>query len=312
MQTDFIAVPPLWTVGQAIDYMRESDDLPDEFYQLFVVDPGHRLVGTVALDRLLRSKRPTPISAITDTNPHPVRATQDQEDVARLFERYNLLSAPVVDEGDRLVGVITVDDVVDVIEEEADEDIRRLAGVGDEEALRHRPLCRTEPHPLAVHQHRHGVPGGRRDQPVRHHDRADGGARGAHADRRLDGRQCRHAGDDRHGARHRHARDRHPAGAPRRRPRGAGRPHQRLRGRRLCRAWAAGLWFGNVSIGVVISIALIVNIFVAGVVGSLIPLLFERLKIDPAVASGVILTAVTDMTGFFVFLSLAGWWFGLI
>ena len=134
MQTEFIAVPPFWNVGRTIDYMREEEDLPDEFYMLFVVDAAYHLVGTVALDRLLRSKRPTPISEIMETDVEAVKATDDQEDVARRFERYNLVAAPVVDDDGRLVGVITVDDIVDVIEEEAEEDIRRLAGVGDEEA----------------------------------------------------------------------------------------------------------------------------------------------------------------------------------
>src|SRR5690606_36747450 len=98
------------------------------------VDAAHHLIGTVALDRLLRSKRPTPIEAITDPDVQTVKATDDQEDVARLFGRYNLVTAPVVDGDGRLVGIITVDDIVDVIEEEAEEDIRRLAGVGDEES----------------------------------------------------------------------------------------------------------------------------------------------------------------------------------
>src|SRR5215218_460107 len=129
MQTDFIAVPPFWTVGQTIDHMREAADLPERFYELYVVDPAHRFLGAVPLDRLLRTKRPVTISELVDEDRRRVRATDDQEEVAHQFERYNLVAAPVVDEGDRLVGVITVDDVVDVIEEEAEEDIRGLGGV---------------------------------------------------------------------------------------------------------------------------------------------------------------------------------------
>jgi magnesium transporter len=135
MQTEFIAVPPFWTVGQTIDYMRESPDLPDRFYEIFVVDPAYRFQGAVALDRLLRTKRPVPISELVDEERIRVLATDDQEEVARLFEHYNLIAVPVVDTGNRLVGVITVDDVVDVIEEEAEEDIRALAGVGRDEEL---------------------------------------------------------------------------------------------------------------------------------------------------------------------------------
>src|SRR5688572_23251841 len=98
MQTKFIAVPPFWTVGQTIDFMRETEDLPDTFYETFVIGPGGHLLGAVALDKLLRSKRPIRIEDIMDAEPDRVEATQDQEEVARLFERYNLVSAAVVDE----------------------------------------------------------------------------------------------------------------------------------------------------------------------------------------------------------------------
>ena len=131
MQSDFIAVPQFWTVGQTIDHMREADDLPDDFYEVFVVDPTYRLVGVGQLNRLLRSKRPTQLIDIMDETDNVVHATEDQEEVARRFERYDLVSAPVVDESERLVGVLTIDDMLDVIEEEADEDIRRLAGLGE-------------------------------------------------------------------------------------------------------------------------------------------------------------------------------------
>ena len=133
MTTAFIAVPPFWTVGQTIDFMREDERLPDRFTELYVVDPRFQLLGTVSLDRLLRTQRPAKIGDIMDEVRHSANVTDDQEDVARLFERYNLLSVGVVDDTGRLAGVITVDDIVDIIEEQADEDIRRLAGVGDEE-----------------------------------------------------------------------------------------------------------------------------------------------------------------------------------
>ncbi|HZP10202.1 magnesium transporter, partial [Methyloceanibacter sp.] len=97
MQTDLIAVPPFWSVGQTIDYMRDAEDLPDRFYEIFVVDPGYHLIGSVALDRLLRAKRPTSIESLTSTDIHPIEVEADQEAVAREFERYNLTSAPVVD-----------------------------------------------------------------------------------------------------------------------------------------------------------------------------------------------------------------------
>lgn len=134
MQTDFIAVPPTWTVGQTIDYMRETPDLPDRFYELYAVDDG-KLAGAMPLDVLLRARRPVPIADLMDEERRRILATDDQEEVARLFGKYNLVAAPVVDVDDRLVGVITIDDVVDVIEEEAEEDMRALGGVNADEEL---------------------------------------------------------------------------------------------------------------------------------------------------------------------------------
>lgn len=132
MQTDFVAVPPFWTVGQVIDHMREADDLPETFSDIFVVDPAYRVLGSVDLSRLLRTKRQISIETIMDRDRHVIAATADQEEIAREFERYDLKSAPVADEHGRLVGAVTVDDVVEVIQEETEEDLRRLAGVGDE------------------------------------------------------------------------------------------------------------------------------------------------------------------------------------
>jgi magnesium transporter len=129
MQTRLIAVPAFWNVGQTIDYMREADPetLPESFFEVFVVDPGHRFLGTVFLDRLARSKRPVRLDSIMQADRRRVSVMEDREEVARLFERYNLISVPVVDEAERLVGVITIDDIVDVIQEEAEEDLRASA-----------------------------------------------------------------------------------------------------------------------------------------------------------------------------------------
>ena len=135
MQDEFIAVSPLWTTGQAIDYMRETAELPERFYELYVVDDAGRFLGAVPLDRLLRSKRPIPVSELMEPERRRVHADEDQEDVARLFQRYDLVAAPVVDAADRLVGVITFDDIADVIEEEAEEDIKALGGVTHDEEL---------------------------------------------------------------------------------------------------------------------------------------------------------------------------------
>ncbi|HAC58437.1 MAG TPA: magnesium transporter, partial [Rhodobiaceae bacterium] len=132
MQRELVAVPPFWDVGQTIDYMREADELPDEFYEIFVVDAAYKPMGTVPLSRVMRTKRPIKVSEIMETEQTLIPVTMDQEDVALQFSKYDLISAAVVDEAGRLVGVITVDDIVEVISEEAAEDIRLLAGVGEE------------------------------------------------------------------------------------------------------------------------------------------------------------------------------------
>ena len=135
MQTEFITVPPDWTVGQAIDYMRDTPDLPGRFYEIYVVDAAKRWQGAVPLDVLLRSRRPVPLADLIEEDRRRVSVGDAQEEVARLFGKYNLVAAPVVDAEDRLVGVITIDDVVDVIEEEADEEIKALGGVTSDEEL---------------------------------------------------------------------------------------------------------------------------------------------------------------------------------
>jgi magnesium transporter len=206
MQTDYIAVPPSWRVGHAIDYMRETEELPERFYELYVVDTDSRLLGAVSLDRLLRTKRPTLVSELMDAERRRVRATDDQEEVARLFERYNLIAVPVVDEADRLVGVITVDDVVDVIEEEAEKDIKALGGVTGDEQLSDSvwTIARGRFNWLLVNLATaflaSSVLG------LFEGELQNGGARGAGADRREPGRQCSHADDDGNGAGARDAR----------------------------------------------------------------------------------------------------------
>src|SRR4051794_29726756 len=135
MQSEFIAVPPDWTVGQAIDYMRDTPDLPDRFYEIYAVDADKHWQGAVSLDVLLRARRPVPLADLIEEDRRRVSVLDDQEEVARMFGKYNLVAAPVVDTTNRLVGVITIDDVVDVIEEEADEDLKALGGVTSDEEL---------------------------------------------------------------------------------------------------------------------------------------------------------------------------------
>jgi len=310
MQTDFVAVPPFWTVGQTIDFLRADNALPDTFYEIFVVDPAFRLIGTVPLDRLLKTKRPAKISEVMSEDQHVVRGSEDQEDVARLFKRYNLVSVAVVDEAERLVGMLTVDDIVDVIDEEAEEDIRAMAGVGDEElsdtvaytARSRFPWLFVNTFTAFLAAAVIGLFDGTIEQMVALAVlmpivASMGGNAGTQAMtvtvRALATREISR--------------------------RNVGRIIRRellvglLNGALLAAlvGAAAGLWFGDPELGGVIAAALAFNIVVAGLFGVLIPLALNSAKIDPAVASGVFLTTVTDVIGFSMFLGLAAWWFGL-
>src|SRR5258706_4683408 len=135
MQTELIAVPPDWTVGQAINYMRDTADLPDRFYEIYAVDNEQRWLGAISLDALLRARMPVPLTDLIEEDRRRVSVLDDQEEVARLFGKYNLVAAPVIDTANRLGGVNTIDDVVDVIEEEAEQDLKALGGVTSREEL---------------------------------------------------------------------------------------------------------------------------------------------------------------------------------
>src|SRR5215210_3737968 len=131
MQRDLIAVPEHWTVGRAIDYLRSSDELTDDFWEVFVVNPSHHPIGTCKLSSILRSPRSKPITQVMQREQTLIPVDMDQEDVALRFQKYALVSAAVVDAAGRLVGMITVDDIVHIIQEEASEDVLLLSGAGD-------------------------------------------------------------------------------------------------------------------------------------------------------------------------------------
>ena len=133
MQREFTAVPSNWTVGQTIDYLREDKDLPEEFLEIFIVDNDFKPIGTVPSSRVLRTSRESKMSSIMSEMPVLISVNMDKEEVGHSFENYNLVSAGVVNKENKLVGMITADDVVTVVQEEAEEDTLRLAGVGDEE-----------------------------------------------------------------------------------------------------------------------------------------------------------------------------------
>jgi magnesium transporter len=310
MQTEFVAVPPFWTVGQTIDYMREEEDLPESFSQIFVIDPTFKLMGALDLDRLLRSGRLVKIESIMHETNHPIPAEMDQEEAAQLFEQYDLLSAAVVDNNGRLVGVLTIDDVVDVIQEEAEEDLLRLGGVGDEElsdsvistsrsrvpwltvnlftafmsasvislfdATIHEIVALAILMPTVA-----GMGGNAGSQTMTVSVRAL-------ATKNL---------------------DIHNAGRIIRREAGVGLLNGMLFGCAI--GLVAGIWFQDIHIGGIIATAMMLNMMAAALAGILIPIVLDRAGADPAVSSAVFVTAVTDVVGFFAFLGLATWWFGI-
>lgn len=310
MQTEFVAVPPYWTVGQTIDYMREDDDLPESFAQIFVVDPTFKLLGAVDLDRILRAKRPEKIEDVMHETRHAIPAEMDQEEAAQIIEQYDLLSAAVVDSGDRLVGVLTIDDVIDIVQAEAEEDIKRLGGVGDEEisdsvlvAAKSRfawlliNLVTAILASLVI-----GLFDATIEQMVALAVlmpivASMGGNAGTQtmtvAVRALASRDI----------------DLYNAGRIIRRESLVGILNGVLFA--LIIGVVAALWFQSPSLGMVIALAMVVNMVAAALAGILIPLLLDNFGADPAIASGTFVTTVTDVVGFFAFLGLAAWWFGI-
>jgi magnesium transporter len=307
MQAEFVAVPPFWTVGQVIDFAREAEDLPETFSEIFVVDPGFHLLGSVDISRLLRSKRDVNVDTIMDPDRHQVLATADQEVVARQFERYGLMAAPVVDKNERLVGVVTVDDVFEVIEQEADEDAKLLAGVGDErlsdsvrqitpprfswllvnlftailasavislfDATIQSMVALAVLMPIVASM---GGNAGTQTMTV--------------AVRALATKELT--------------------------PANVVRVVMRETAVGLINGFAFALiiaviaiaWFGTDRLGLVIGTAMVINLLAAALAGIFIPLTLNRLGFDPAVASTVFVTTVTDVVGFFSFLGLASLW----
>ncbi|HWL21399.1 MAG TPA: magnesium transporter [Bradyrhizobium sp.] len=311
MQTEFITVPPDWTVGQAIDYMRETPDIPDRFYEIYAVDAAKHWKGALPLDVLLRSRRPVPLADLVDQDRRRVAVTDDLEEVARLFGKYNLVAAPVVDPEDRLVGVITIDDVVDVIEEEADEEIKALGGVTSDEQLSDDvwTIAKARFNWLLVNLATAflassvlGLFEGQLEKMVALAVLApivasQGGNAATQtmtvAVRALATRELGSNNAFRVVVR------------------------ESLVGLvngiafAVITGVAAVAWFHIPGLGVVIGLAIICNLVAGALGGILIPMLLERARADPAVASGTFVTTVTDVVGFFSFLGIATLWFGL-
>ena len=305
MQREFVAIPQFWTVGKTVDYLRAAaDELPGEFFDIFVITPTYHVVGEVPLNRLVRAQRKTKLENLADSITHPIPADMDQEEAALIFKREDLSSAPVVDQDKRLIGVITIDDVVDVIEEEAQEDLLRLAGVGDDDLYsavmtttrsRFRWLFINLFTAIAASVVIYFF-----DATIKQSVAlailmpivaSMGGNAGTQAltvaVRALAAKELSSAN------RWRLVWKEVLVGI--------------LNG--LAFAVIAGLlasfWFGNPLLGLVIGLAMVATLVIAGLTGAGIPIMLDRIGSDPAVSSTVVLTTVTDIVGFFAFLGLA-------
>lgn len=306
MQRDLIALPEYYSVGQAIDYMRdEGEDHPEDFYNVFVVDPAYKPVGTIPLSNLITSKRDVSLSDIMRDEPYVLDAHEDQEDVAYQFLKYHLISVAVTNDDGRLVGMITVDDVVDIIEEEVEEDIMALAGVHEGslnesvfditrsrftwlfvnlltavlastvisafDATIEQMVALAVLMPIVASM---GGNAGTQTMTV---------AVRAIATKELN-------------------------------PTNVFRILNRelliglINGVLLAvvAGVVAWLWFSSPLLAVVFAAAMIVNLVVAGLFGLLVPVMLDKMDIDPAISSSVFVTTITDVVGFFAFLGLAG------
>ena len=305
MQVEVVRAPEHWTVGEAIDFLRRSETLPDQFYHVMLVDPRMKPVGYVQIGRLLSKVRATPLREITEESFRTFHVEDDEGAVAYAFNQYHLISAPVVDDDDRLVGVITIDDAMNVLDEEHEEDILRLAGVGGESELSDSVRETTKQRlpwlgvnlgtaiiaSLVISLFEETIAGLVALAVLMPIVASMGGNAGTQsltvAVRAIA------------------TRDLTTSNVWRviRREVAVGL----ING--LVFALVMGLvglvWFGAPMLGVVIAAAMVINLVVAGLAGVGIPVVLERFGIDPALASGTFVTTVTDVVGFFAFLGLA-------
>ena len=307
MQREVVVAPEHWTVGDAIDFLRAEEWLPESFYDLIIVDPHMHPVGLVPLGKLMGSARDVALRDLMNADFIGLRVDQTTEDVAYNFNKYHLISAPVVDADGRLAGVITIDDAMEVLEEETEEDMRLLAGVGDEELsdgvfaiARGRivwlavNLCTAILAASVIAEFSSTIQAFVALAILMPIVASMGGNAGTQAltvtVRALATRSLSAANLRRFILR------------------------EGLVG--LCNGLAlaaaigilSGLYFRDPQLGAVIAVAMVGNLVVAGLAGALIPIALEKLGADPALASGTFVTTMTDVFGFFAFLGLASIW----
>ena len=307
MQREVVMAPEHWTVGEAIDRLRSADekDLPNQFYHIVLVDPRLHPIGNVTLGKLMRSRREVKLTDLVEDTFRIIPATQPESDVAYAFNQYHLISAPVVDDEGRLIGLITIDDAMAVLDEEHEEDILRLAGVGEESALSDTVVETTRQRlpwlavnlvtsilaSLVIAQFELAIAQIVALAVLMPIVASMGGNAGTQsltvAVRALATKDLTSAN------------------------------MWRVIRREVLVGLINGLvfavvmgvvgiiWFGSPALGYVIAAAMVVNLVVAGFAGTVIPVVLDRFGIDPALASGAFVTTVTDVIGFFAFLGLA-------
>jgi len=316
MQREVMTVPEFWNAGETIDFLRQraveeeagedGGSMPDLFYDIFVVDPAHKPIGSVALSRLLKSRRAVPVMDMMSDDMKLISVEEDQEDVAYLFSQRDLVSAPVIDTGGRLVGVITVDDIVDVIHKEHEEDIMRMGGVreddlydavGDTTRARFSWLLLNLGTAILASIIISFFEGTIEQivalavlMPIVASMGGNAGTQTLTVTVRALAMK-----------------DLTPTNA------------MRVVGKEflvgsingiifaILTGAVAWFWFDSQALGLVIAMAMIINMVVAGLAGTTIPLVLEKNGIDPAIASSVFLTTITDVVGFAAFLGLAAW-----
>lgn len=307
MQSELVRAPEHWTVGEAIDYLRSDVVLPDQFYHIILVDPRLKAIGYVTLGRILSHPRDMPLRDLAEDTFRTFHVAQDVEEVAQAINHYHMITAPVVDDDDRIVGVITIDDAMAFLEEEAEEDILRLAGVGEgrlsdkviETTKRRFPwlavnLITAIFASLVISLFEETIAGLVALAVLMPIVASMGGNAGTQsltvAVRALATRDLTTANV------------------------------WRVIKREVLVGLINGLifavvmgvvgviWFGSPMLGLVIAVAMVINMVIAGLAGTVIPVVLEKIGVDPALASGAFVTTVTDVVGFFAFLGLAAMW----
>ena len=306
MQREFTAVPSNWSVGQTIDYLRESKDLPQEFLEIFIVDNDFKPIGTVPSSRVLRTPRESKMNSIMREMPVLISVNMDKEEVGYTFENYNLISAGVINKNNKLVGMITADDVVTVVQEEAEEDALRLAGVGDEE-ITDSVLTKTKRRfnwlllnlfTALLATWVISLFGASIEQmvalaflmPIVASMGGNAGMQTLAVTIRAIATKELSSGN-----------------------------FNRVVGKEfligilngiifaIITAGIVQLWFKQTDLSLLIAISMVLNMIVAGLFGILVPVSLKKLNVDPALASSVFVTTITDVIGFLSFLGIGSY-----